>query len=148
MIRKLRVDFRKKEERKLDCLQEKGVGTWLSAIPSYSCSTALSLQELRDELRDRCCLPLLRTPSRCNGCNAKFSVSHSLACKVSGLIRSRHDESRHSLICLASAGFLLSSTHNEPSINPCCDNSRDRELRDLATGLAAELSGERGGILI
>ena len=60
----------------------------------------------------------------------------------------RHDESRDSLICLASAGFLPSNVRDEPSINPCRDNRKVSELRDPVTGLAAEISGERGDILI
>ena len=129
-------------------MQEKSAGAWLAAMPSYSCGTVLSSQEFRDELRDRYCLTMLDAPQHCDGCNAKFSVSHSLACKVGGLIKSRHDESRDSLICLASAGFLPSNVRDEPLINPCRDNRNVSELRDPVTGLAAEVSGERGDILI
>ena len=67
------------------------------------CDTVLSEVEFRDELRDRYGLRILNTPSHCDGCNTKFSITHVLGCKFSGLIHSRHDESRDSLGWLACA---------------------------------------------
>ena len=87
-------------------LQEKGARTCLAALPGYFCVTILSSQEFRDEIRDRYYLTMLQNHSHCDSCNAKHSVSHSLACKVSSLTRSRHGEIRGSLIFLASTGLI------------------------------------------
>ena len=151
ILRSVRSSMSKLETRKLDYLQELGTGVWLSTIPSYSCGTFLSASEFRDELRDRYGLPLLNAPSHCDGCNAKFSTAHALSCKVGGLIHQRHDESRDSIICLASAGFLPSNVRDEPIINPCRDSDAEKstdKMHDSQTGLTAELNSDRGDILI
>ena len=91
-------------ERKLGYLQEKGARTWLAAMLSCSCSTVLYALEFWDDLREQCCLPLLEAPEHCDGCDAKFSLAHSLAYKIGSLATSRYGESRDALACLASAG--------------------------------------------
>ena len=120
-LRKLRIQMDKQTSRKLDYLQEKGVGTWLNAMPSFSCGTTLSATEFIDEIRDRHCLPLLNTPPKCDGCGAKFSMPHCLGYKVGNLVQPRHDENRDSLTHLASEGFSPSNTRDEPSMNKCRD---------------------------
>jgi len=134
--------------RQLEYSQEKGVGTWLVAMPSYSCETVLSLIEFCDELRNRYSVLLLNYPSHYYEYDSKFSTSHALAYKVGSLIQFRHDESRATLVCLASAEFLPSNVCDEPLINPCCDVGNNRNLRDSTTGLIAELMEYRGDILI
>ena len=139
-----------KLHRRIDYPQEKGTGAWLAATPSHSCGTVLSPVEFQDELRDRYGLMPLDTPSHCDGCNSKFTVSHALSCKVGGLINSRHDESRDTLICLASAGFAPSNVRDEPLINPCRGQEKERttNMQDAKTGLIAEINSERGDVLI
>ena len=102
-----------------------------------------TLVEYRDELRDRYELGMLDSPSHCNGCNNPFSTTHALACRVGGLIHSRHDESGDSLGCLACAGFQLSNVRDEPIINPCRDIGRkdeDTKLIESNSGIIAELN--------
>ena len=102
-LRKVKRGMDKKGARRLDYLQERGTGTWLAATPTFACGTILSPVEFRDELRDRYGLDLLNVPAKCDGCNANFSVSHAMGCKVGGLISSRHNEGRDALVCFASA---------------------------------------------
>ena len=73
--------------------------------------------EFRDELRLTYGLKLKQTTCKCDGCDAKFSVSHALVCKVVGLVYSRHDEGSDILSILACVGFSPSSVHDEPIIN-------------------------------
>ena len=61
-LRKLWNKMDKIIMRKLDYLKEKGVGTCLSAMPSFSCETTLSTVEFSDELRDHHGLPLFNMP--------------------------------------------------------------------------------------
>ena len=117
-------------------------------MPSYSCGTILSPTEFRDELRDRYGLPLLNPPENCDGCTQKFSISHSFGCKVGGLVTSRQNGGRDTLICLESAGFMPSNVRDEPIINPSRDAEGNQTLKDPASGLEAELCGDRGDIPI
>ena len=41
----------------------------------------MSAVEFRDELRDRYGFGVLNTPSHCNGCGSKFSITRALSCK-------------------------------------------------------------------
>jgi hypothetical protein len=113
-------------------------------MPNTFCGTTLSSSEFTDELRMRYKLPLLNTPSQCDGCTAKFSISHALSCKIGGLIKTRHDESRDTIGCMACAGFQPSNVRDEPLINPC--RATD-ELKDSTTGISIEVQ-DRGDLLV
>ena len=139
---KLDLKLFKNLEWKIDYLQEKGVRTWLAETPSYSCETVLCPLEFRDDCRERYCLPLFGAPTHCDGCGQKCSVTHLIGYKFGGLFKSRHDESRDTLICLVSSGLLLSNARGEPIINPCRDTENVEMLRDPSPGIEAELSGE------
>ena len=107
--------------------------------------------EIRDKLRDRYKLGLLVSPSHYDGCNNSFTTSRALACKVGGLIHSRHDESRDSTGYLACAGFQPSNVRNEPLINPCRDIGRKNESKKLiksTSEIVAELNSDRDDLLI
>ena len=41
----------------------------------------MSVVEFKDELRDRYRFGFLNTPSHCNGCGSKFSITRALSCK-------------------------------------------------------------------
>ena len=147
----LSSDLSANEKRRIKCLQEKGTGTWLAACPSFSCGTILSATEFRDELRSRCGLKLLDTPSFCDGCGCAYSDTHALSCKVGGLVHARHDEGRDALGCLACAGFQPTNVRDEPIINPCRDLNGlnpNQKLTEPSTGLEAELNTNRGDLLM
>ena len=104
-----------------------------------------------DELRDRYEMGILDSPSHCDGCNTPFSATHTLACKVGGLIHSRHDESRDSLRCLTCTGFQPSNIRDEPIINSCRDIGRKDESTTLIesnSGIVVKLNSDRVDLLI
>ena len=57
-------------------------------------------------------------PKRCDGCLAPFSMSHSLKCKIGGLITQRHNEVASQLGQLCAHALPKSSVHAEPLIQP------------------------------
>ena len=102
-------------------------------------------------MRDRYELGVLDSPSHYDGCNNSFTTTHALACKVGGLIHSRHDESRDSVVFFAYAGFQPSNIRDESLINPCRDIRRKDEntkLIESTSGIVAELNSDRGDLLI
>ena len=122
-----------------------------AATPNNMCGTILSVVQFRDELRDRYGLNILNTPSHCDGCNIKLSITHALGCKAGGIIHSRHDESRVSLGWLACAGFQPSNVRDELHINPCRDNGgkdESKNLTEFQTGIRCVINSDRGDILI
>ena len=100
------------EKRRIEYLQEDGIGTWLAAMPSFICGTTLSSMEFRDELRLRYGLKLKQTTNKWDRCDEKCSVSHALACKVGGLTHSCHDKCRDIVSILACARFSPSSVRD------------------------------------
>ena len=94
VLRKVENGMDKNGVRRLDYLKEKRTWTWLAATLIFICGTVLSALEFRDELRDRYGLEILNTPWHCDGCTSKFSTTHALSYKVSGLIHSRHNKIR------------------------------------------------------
>ena len=86
-------------------------------MPSFACSIVLSANEFRDKLRLQYYIPLLSAFSHCDGYNSKFSTLHALSYKVRGLVWSGHDESRDTLICLASMEFMPSNVREKPLNN-------------------------------
>ena len=60
--------------------------------PSTVNGTDLGAQEWRDALFMRYGLDPPDLPTYCDGCQAKFSISHALDCKKGGLVMARHNE--------------------------------------------------------
>lgn len=56
-------------------------------------------------------------PKQCDGCGAKFSLTHALTCKHGGLIIRRHDEIRDTLGDLATKAFGPSAVRKEPTLS-------------------------------
>ena len=99
----------------------------MAATPSNSCGAILSAVEFRDELRDQYELGILDSPSHCDGCKTPFTTIHTLACKVGGLIHSRHDQNRDSIGCLACIRLQSSNVRDALLIRPCHDIGRKDE---------------------
>ena len=60
--------------------------------PSTVNGTELGAHEWRDALFLWYSLEPLDLPTHCDGCHAKFSISHALDCKRDGLFMASHDE--------------------------------------------------------
>ena len=56
-------------------------GAWITVLTSTVNGTELGAQEWREALFLRYGLEPLYLPSHCDGCDAKFSISHALDCK-------------------------------------------------------------------
>ena len=59
---------------------------WLNVVPLESCHFDLVPSQFRDGLaipyqRQHSCLP-----TKCDGCNANFTLQHALDCKTGGLV--------------------------------------------------------------
>ena len=70
-------------------------------LPSTVNGTELGSQEWRDALFLRYVLDPPDLPKYCDGCKARFSISHALECKKGGLVTARHNELRDGVADLA-----------------------------------------------
>ena len=55
-------------------------------------------------------------PTHCDGCQAKFSISHALDCKKGGLVTACHNELRDGVADLAGKSFTPSHVRDDPLI--------------------------------
>ena len=90
--------------------------SWLSTAPNRLNGAELSAEEFRDSLRIRYGFEPPNLPSRCDGCNSKFSVEHALSCKKGGLVLLRHNEVAGEWHQLCAAAFSPSAVSDEPFI--------------------------------
>ena len=74
----------------VDAAQEKGVSSWLSALPLTRHDFVLHKSDFRDALALRYGWPLHGSPQSC-ACGQLFSVDHALTCRCGGYIGRRHD---------------------------------------------------------
>ena len=97
-------------------LRNRETGAWLNVIPTIVNGMSLSKMEFRDGLRMRYGIGLEDLPSKCDGCGAKFSVEHALACKQGGLVVGRHDEIKDEIAALATMATSPNRVRDEPII--------------------------------
>lgn len=81
-------------QRCINAAQEKGVSSWLSALPLTKHGFVLHKGDFRDALAIRYNWPLLRCPQYC-ACGQNFSIDHALTCRCGGYIGRRHDQVRN-----------------------------------------------------
>ncbi len=129
-------------------LRGKDTGQWLSAVPSLVNGTELARQEFRDALLLRLALSPRDLESHCDGCGAKFSVRHGLACKHGGLVISRHNEIRDELSDLASKAFTPSAVRDEPKIHLSRPAEKKTTLAQPNPSVMKPPSDDRGDLLI
>ena len=97
-------------------MRNKETGAWLNIIPTIVNGMSLSKMEFRDGLRMRYGIGLEDLPCKCDGCGAKFSVEHALACKQGGLVVGRHDEIKDEIAELATMATSSNRVRDEPII--------------------------------
>ena len=73
-------------------------------------------------------------PTHCDGCQAKFSISHALDCKKGGLVTARHNELRDGVAYLAGKAFTSSHVSNDPLIYSGRFVKRTKATLDRAGG--------------
>ena len=91
-------------------------GAWLKVQPSTVNGTELGAEEWSDALFLRYGLNPPDLPTHCDGCQAKFSISHALDCKKVGLVTARHNELRDGVAELAGKAFTPSHVRDDPLI--------------------------------
>ena len=91
-------------------------GAWLTVLPYTVNGTELGAQEWRYALLLRYGLDPPDLPSHCDGCNAKFTISHVLECKKGGLVTARHNELRDGVADLAGKAFTPAHMRDNPLI--------------------------------
>ena len=89
---------------------------WLTVLPSTFNGTELGPQEWRDALFMRYGLDPPDLPKYCNGCEARFSISHALDCKKGGLVMERHFDICDGVADLAGKAFTPSHVRDDPLI--------------------------------
>ena len=73
--------------------RDKGVSSWLTALPLREQGFDLNKEQFRDALSLRYNIPLEGLPST-YACGDTFNVPHALSCKKGGFITMRHDNIR------------------------------------------------------
>ena len=101
-------------------------GAWIILQPSTVNGTDLGDQEWRDALFLRYDLEPPDLPTYCDGCQAKFSISHTPDCKKGGLVTARHNELRDGVIDLAGKAFIPFHVRNDPLIYSGCAVKRTK----------------------
>ena len=91
-------------------------GAWLTVLPSTVNGTDLGGQEWRDALFLKYGLEPPDLPTHCDGCEARFTISHALDCKKGGLVTARHNELHDGVADLAKKDFTPSHVHDNPLI--------------------------------
>ena len=82
-----------KMKRILQLSQEKGSGSWLTAIPTKSHGFTLNKLEFRDSVCLRYGWRVSNTPSYCQ-CGKKNDIDHTLSCRKGGYVTMRHNRIR------------------------------------------------------
>ena len=82
-----------KQKRCLILAQEKGAGSWLTALPVKAYGYTLNKQEFRDSISLRYDWKIPNIASFCH-CGKKNDIDHALSCKRGGYVNIRHDNIR------------------------------------------------------
>ena len=129
---------------------------WLTVLPSTVNGTDLGAQDCRDALFLRYGLELPDLPKYWDGCEVRFSISHSLDCKKGGLVTACHNELRDGVADLAGKAFTLSHVRDDPLIYSGRAVSRMKPTLagstkpnpTIETPAAPEVTEQKGDLLI
>ena len=91
-------------------------GAWLTVLPYTVNDTELGDQEWRDDLFLRYGLEPPDLPTHCDGCEARFTISHVLDYKKGGLVTARHNELRDGVAELAGKAFTPAHVRDHVNI--------------------------------
>ena len=95
-------------------------------LPSTVNDTELGAKEWRDALFLQYGLEPPDLPSQCDGCDAKFSISHALDCKKGGLVTARHNKLCDGVADLASKAFTPAHVRDDPLLSSVRAMSRTK----------------------
>ena len=80
-------------KRNILLAQEKGAGSWLTALPIKALGYTLNKQEFKDSIHLRYGWKIPNTPNFCH-CNKKNDINHALICQHGGYVIHRHNRVR------------------------------------------------------
>ena len=83
-----------KQKRCIELAQEKGAGSWLTALPLKAYGYTLNKQEFRDSICLRYDWKIPHVATFCH-CGKKNDIDHALSCKRGGYVIMRHDRIRN-----------------------------------------------------
>ena len=95
--------------------QEKGVSSWLAAIPLDRAGFSLHKGAFRDALALRYNWPMQHLPQKCT-CGEEFNVGHALVCRHGGFQIHRHNRVRDLVASLLTE--VCPSVTTEPELQP------------------------------
>ena len=118
--------------------------------------TELGVQEGRDNLFLRYGLEHPDLPTYCDGCEARFIISHAIDCKKGGLVTARHNELRDGVADLASKAFTPAHVRDDPLIYSGRAMSKTKSMpagfniskSSETTTAAPEVTEQKGDLLI
>ena len=123
----------KRQQRLLECAQEKGASNWVTAIPLEEYDYFLHKGDFRDALSLRYGWHLNNQPAMC-ACGKPMSVDHALVCHKGGYTIIRHNALRDLTETLLRE--VCPNTSTEPSLQPLSGEglelstaNRDQEAR-------------------
>ena len=113
-------------------------------------------QEWRDALILRYGLDPPDLPKYCDGCKARFTISHALDCKKGGLVTSCQNELRDGVADLAGKAFTPSHVRDDPLIHSGRATSRTKPMTagstktdpTRETPAEPEVTKQKGDLLI
>ena len=91
-------------------------GDWITVLLSTVNGTELGYQEWQDALFLRYGMDPPDLLTYCDGCEARFTISHALDCKKGVLIKARHNELCDGVANLAGKAFTPSHVCDDPLI--------------------------------
>ena len=123
--------------------------------PSTVNGTELGAQEWRDALFLRYILEPPELPTHCNGCQAKFSITHDLDCKKGGPVTACHNDIHDGVADLSDKAFTPTHVRNNPLIYSGRAVKRTKAMtagasgtKDHAVAPTLEVTEQKGDLLI
>ena len=111
----LRMSLTSAQQFLADMAGEKGVSSWLTAMPVLHHGTVLRKTDFRDALCIRYDLPLPDVATACV-CGSAMSVHHAMTCPCGGYPTARHNEVRDLLAAVV--GEVFPNVEVEPQLLP------------------------------
>ena len=114
-------------KRCLELAQEKGAGSWLTALPIKALGYVLNKQDFRDSLCLRYGWKIPNTPLFCS-CSKRNDVDHALICASGGYVSMRHNRIRDT-----EAGILkdvCKDVRIEPELLPVVNPNGERAAKE------------------
>ena len=135
----LLTDLSTRQQQLVAIAGEKGVSSWLTAMPSWAGGTVLKKSDFRDALCIRYGFQLDGIPESCV-CGGQMDAHHALTCPTGGYPSARHDEVRDLLAGVMKE--LLPDVETEPRLQPLqgenlktsCNQSQEARLDIRARG--------------